>query len=422
MSDTVRRSTEAYAGPAGAPGRPLRVLYLNTPRQPPLGADTWIHARILEGLDRSTHELHAACSRGPADDPTPAWREISAVPDVRLRPVDLGPEVSSNRTRRDRIGAVLSSVAAARSLVSLAWYVHRRRIDVLHTSDRPRDAAAVVLLGRLTRTPTIVHVHVAWGEWMSGMLKRALRGADALVGVSSSVRDSLVEAGHDPTRCHVVLNAIQPERWHPGQGREDARRELGIPDGDPVIVTVCRLFPGKGPGELIRALAKVRADHPAARLVIVGREMVDGYVAELRALAAELGVADRVIFTGLRRDVDRMMAAADVYAMPSLGEPFGLVFAEAMAMELPVVALDSGGAPEVVEHGRTGLLSAYGDVDELARNLSALLGDPERRRTMGRLGRARVEEHFTVERMARDMAAVYRVVAAGPTAQGGQPR
>ena len=142
--------------------------------------------------------------------------------------------------------------------------------------------------------------------------------------------------------------------------------------------------------------------------MIVGEEMAAGYRQHLEDLARELGVADGVVFTGQRSDVPRLMAAADVFAMPSLGEPFGLVFLEAMAMQLPVVALDSGGAPEVVEDGVTGFLVEPGDMDGLTSKLLALLEDPKRRQRMGAAGRQRVEAHFTTPRMAADTARVYR--------------
>jgi len=100
--------------------------------------------------------------------------------------------------------------------------------------------------------------------------------------------------------------------------------------------------------------------------------------------------------------------------MPSLEEPFGLVFLEAMAMELPVVGLATGGSPEVVEHGTTGLLSQPGDIGGLSENLLALLRDPERRTRMGANGRRRVEEHFTTPRMARDTALVYEWLTSRP--------
>ena len=135
------------------------------------------------------------------------------------------------------------------------------------------------------------------------------------------------------------------------------------------------------------------------------------FEAELAELVEHLGVERNVTFTGRRSDVRRLMAAADVYAMPSFGEPFGLVFLEAMAMRLPVVALDNGGTPEVVEHGKTGLLSSPGDVDAVAQHLLTLMRSPDLRAQMGAQGRRRVEQRFTTDRQAADMAAVYALIA-----------
>jgi glycosyltransferase involved in cell wall biosynthesis len=132
-----------------------------------------------------------------------------------------------------------------------------------------------------------------------------------------------------------------------------------------------------------------------------------GFRRFLERQAEELGVAENVIFLGHRSDVARLMAAADIFTMPSLEEPFGLVFLEAMAMKLPVVALSSGGTPEVVVHGTTGLLSGPGDSVRLGEHLAALIRDPALRRRMGTAGRQRVELYFTTTRMAADSAMVY---------------
>jgi glycosyltransferase involved in cell wall biosynthesis len=300
------------------------------------------------------------------------------------------------------------------SVARLAAYVRRSHIAVVHTSDRPRDAFVCVLLARLTGAKCIIHAHVAYGEWMSRILRWSLRRADAVIAVSRFVAGSLVSSGHVASRIYVVLNGISADDWQPGSGREEARRELGVSATAPVIVTVCRLFPEKGPAELIRALALVRREEPDVRLVVVGEDMTpDGsYTRELASLASALGLDRHVIFTGRRNDVARLMAAADVFAMPSLEEPFGLVYLEAMAMRLPVVALDRGGTPEVVEHARSGLLSRPGDLEALAENLLMLLRDPVRRERMGEYGRREVEQRFTTERMARDVAEVYRSVLA----------
>jgi glycosyltransferase involved in cell wall biosynthesis len=154
---------------------------------------------------------------------------------------------------------------------------------------------------------------------------------------------------------------------------------------------------------------------PDVRVLIIGADdrlaMWTSFTAELKVLAHDLGVLDDVIFTGYRADVPALLAACDVFALPSFEEPFGLVFLEAMAMKKPVVALDTGGTPEVVEHGKSGLLSPARDVPALAANLLRLIRDQALRERMGEYGRRQVETRFTPERMARDIEKVYEVLA-----------
>ena len=387
-----------------------RVLFVNTATRPPLGADTWVHLQIMRALDRRTHELVAACAFGSEASPTPTYAVARTIPDLELVRVNFGAEMYAPSTAQ-KIRGLLGTIPVLSGMVRLAMLIRRRDVRIIHTSDRPRDAAVCVLLARLTRAKCIIHVHVAYGEWMSPMLKKALLRADALVAVSSFVKDTLVASGLRANTTFVVLNASDAAELVPGEGREDARREYGAAPDDPVVITVCRLFPEKGPALLIQAMAPVVARHPSARLIIVGQEMTPGYTAELQALADRLDIGDQVTFTGRRTDVARLMAGADIFAMPSFEEPFGLVFTEAMALQLPVVALDSGGAPEIIEHGYSGLLSAPGDVAAVTDHLLKLVEDPALRHTMGEHGRTAVEQRFTVQRMAADMAAVYALVA-----------
>jgi len=384
-----------------------RVLFVNTPTRAPLGADTWVHAQIMRELDRSTTELWAACVTGGASAPTPTYLLLRQIPDLRFRSVNFGPELHG-RSWRGKLRALVSGVRVVPSFVRLVALVRYRHVQIIHTSDRPRDAFVCVLLARLTGATCVIHVHVGYGEWMSGLLKWALKRADALVAVSDFVARTLVASGHSAAKIHVVLNAIDPADWTPTEERDAARREFGVPEHAPLVITVCRLFPAKGVEELIRAVAAVREEYPAVRLMIVGQEMVTGFHQRLVDLADELGVGQHVVFTGQRSDVRRLMEAADVFAMPSVGEPFGLVFLEAMAMQLPVVALDSGGTSEVVQDGVTGLLSAPGDTQQLMENLLALLRDPARRQRMGAAGRQRMQALFTSHRMAADTAMVYK--------------
>jgi glycosyltransferase involved in cell wall biosynthesis len=396
---------------------PLGVLFVHSATSPPLGADTWVHAQIMRTLDRSNHHVHVACVPGPPGAPTPTYELVREIPDVRIVPIDFGPE-RFTRARRSRMRILAATAPAGPSLVSLARYVRRQQIAVIHTSDRPRDAAAAIVLGRLTGAKCVIQAHVGFGDWMSPVLKWSLRKADALVAISKFVAGTLVAAGHDPARVHVVLNGIEAAPWQRPADRNEIRRRLGLAPSDPVVLTVCRLFPSKGVGELIDAVAALPPRHPNLRLLVAGHEMVKGYADELAQRAAQRGVTETVVFLGRRDDVDQLMVAADVFAMPSIGEPFGLVYLEAMATGTPVVALDSGGAPEVVDHGLTGLLSPVGDSTALTANLATLLDDPGLRAAMGEEGRRQIQARFTIDRMGAEMAAVYRAACGRPQNAG----
>ncbi|MBO0731042.1 MAG: glycosyltransferase family 4 protein [Acidimicrobiaceae bacterium] len=360
----------------------------------------------MRELDRSAHELLAACAVGPPGAPTPTYEVLSDIPGLEMHPVDFGSELAG-KSLGNKLRSLARSVRAIRSIAQLAILVRRRHVQIVHTSDRPRDAAACVLLASLTGAKCVIHVHVGFGEWMSPLLKWSLRRADALVAISEFVRQTLVASGHDATRTHVALNAIDPDAWHPGEGRDEVRREFGISDDAPVVITVCRLFPAKGPEEVIRSMPSLRRAHPMATLLVVGEEMRCGYRQHLAEVARDLGVGDCVHFTGYRHDIPKLMAASDIFALHSAEEPFGLVYLEAMAMRLPVVALATGATPEVVLDGVTGLLSKSGDMEGFMNNLMALVQDPARRRSMGRAGRQRVESDFTTRRMAADVETVY---------------
>jgi len=333
---------------------------------------------------------------------------------LHLQSSNFGPSLTG-RSAIDKAVQVLGGLPALSSLARLARYIRHHRISLIHSTDRPRDAVSCVLLAKLTGTKSIVHVHVRCAEWMGRPVRRAMGGADALVGVSEFVARSLVANGYQAKKTHAVLNAIDLAGWDHRLDPSSVRRDLGIPSGAPVVACAARLFRGKGQDDVIRAISVLRRELPLVRLLIIGQDdreaMRTSFTAELKALVCDLGLSEHVIFTGYRADMPVLFAACDVFALPSPGEPFGLVFLEAMAMKKPVVALNSGGAPEIVEHGKSGLLSAPGDGAALAENLLVLLRDPALRDRMGEYGRRRVETHFTRDRMTRDVQDLYMALA-----------
>jgi len=172
---------------------------------------------------------------------------------------------------------------------------------------------------------------------------------------------------------------------------------------------VGRLTEQKGHTYLLDAFAQVMRVLPAARLLVIG----DGELRPtLERRATRLGLHGSVIFTGRREDVPRLMMALDVLALPSLWEGFGLVLLEAMAAGKPIVASRVSAIPEIVADGETGLLVPPRDVKALAQALLALLHDPQRATEMGRRGRLRLEQEFTVERMVSQTEAAYEKVRA----------
>jgi glycosyltransferase involved in cell wall biosynthesis len=399
----------------------IGVLFINSVEQP--GADTFIHSLIMRALDRTRFEVHATCPRGPGGARTAALLE--EVSNLHLLRSNFGPSLTG-RSRFDK--AVQLSASLLPTLVgflSVARYVRKHRIEVLHATDRPRDAVSCVVLGKLTGAKSIVHVHVKYADWMGSPVRWSMRQADALVGVSKFVAGSLIDGGYGARKTHTVLNAIDPAAWDWRLDPAPVRREFGIALDAPVVACAARLFRGKGQEVLIQAIASIKDRVPGVRLLIIGRDdrqaMRTSFMDELKRLAGDLGVAEHVIFTGYREDMPALFAASDVFALPSFEEPFGLVFAEAMAMKKPVVALDAGGAPEVVEHGRSGLLSAPHDAAGLDRNLLTLLLDPDLRARMGEYGRRKVEADFTLARLGRDIEKLYLAVSSSVWRQDDVP-
>jgi glycosyltransferase involved in cell wall biosynthesis len=309
-------------------------------------------------------------------------------------------------------------VPAARDLTRLVSYVRRNRIQIIHCTEKPRDAFYGYLVARAAGAKCIIHLHVKVEGWISPLTRFAMRRCDALVGVSDFVAGSAVAEGFDPARVHSVLNALDATEWCASVPATDIRTEFGVPPERPLIAIMSRLFPWKGHSLLLKALADVKRSGRDFTLLIVGdddpRATPGGgiYSIELHRLVAEFGLTDQVVFTGFRTDASAIMAACDIYAMPTFEEPCAVVFLEAMALAKPIVSLDSGGVPEVVQDGTTGLLSPPDDVAALARNLERVIDDEALRRTLGANGRARLDEHFGPERLAADMERVYRRVLA----------
>jgi len=285
------------------------------------------------------------------------------------------------------------------------------------------------------RRPDIAHTHLIHGD-LYGTLAARLAGVPAVVSTKHNdnafrrrgfyawldralarQQDRIITISHHLKRFCVEVERLPAEKITPihygldagafscaGGDGADVRIEFGIAPDTPLIGVVGRLIEQKGHCYLLAALAHVVEALPAAHLLIAG----DGALRPaLEQQAADLGLAKRVTFAGWRGDVARIMAAIDVLAMPSLWEGFGLVLLEAMAASRPIVASQVSAIPEIVAHDETGLLVPPKDAAALARALLALLREPSRAQAMGRRGRQRLAQQFTVGRMVEQTQAVY---------------
>jgi len=250
-------------------------------------------------------------------------------------------------------------------------------------------------------------------------LRWAARRSDALVAVSeATARDLRATLALPAGDVKVVHNGIPFREGN----RSSLRQELALAAGDLLIVAVGNLYPVKGHAVLLRALGELHRSGAVAdapwRLAIAGRGEEEE---RLRALAAEEGIAERVTLLGYRQDVPDILAAADIFVMPSLSEGLPLALVEAMAAGLPVVVSEVGGVPEVAVAGREAILVRPGDPAPLAEGLAMLLRDSGARTAMGAAARERALRDFSVSTMCAAYERLYRGEAVSRSGEPAAP-
>jgi phosphatidylinositol alpha-1,6-mannosyltransferase len=234
------------------------------------------------------------------------------------------------------------------------------------------------------------------------LLRAIGRNAALLTAVSGWSRDVLRPAFGPTARLELLLPGIDGKRFHPGVSDQPVRDRHGL-DGYPVVCCVSRLVARKGQDQVIRALPRIARAVPEVRFLVVGS---GPHEASLRRLVQRVGVTDRVVFTGqvAYEELPMHFRAGNVFAMPCRSrygglevEALGVVFLQAAAVGRPSVAGDSGGAPEAVRGGETGLVMDGRNVDAVAEAIVSLLSDPERAEAMGAAGADWVHRELTWE-------------------------
>ncbi len=312
----------------------------------------------------------------------------------------------------DYMAPEVSPRSDARGVRELAGLFQRGRLDIVHTHSAKAGA-----LGRLAaRRAGVPAVHTLHGFPFHNFQSRVRRQAyvsierrlgrmtSQFLAIGGAVAADAIRMGiATPDRVRVIASAVEagiaPATT---ETRRTARQALGIPAGMKVVGTVGRLDFQKAPLDMIAAIARMR------RRDVYGVWIGNGPLLEKsRRAARDAGIDDRFVFLGQRDDVAALLPAFDVFAMSSLYEGVPCALVEGMLCGIPAVATAVNGVPDVVVHGRTGLLARPGDPSSIARALDHLLGDPPRAEAMAAAARALVQEEFQPRHLGEALQETY---------------
>jgi len=364
----------------------VKVLFLHSSGDNIAGSEL-VLLKLLRGLSGAVECAVALPGEG---------RFFSMLGDEGVRVVSAGLEATESLDPRPLVS----------SLPRFARLLQQEAPDLVHTSSASPVQYAWPACSQLG-VPLVCHLQAPYEADEISLLQ--VHRADRIIALSRFIRTMLEPAVRE--RATVIHSGVELPRMLTRQQRAGVRAELGLASEAPVVCYAGQLIHRKGVDTLMQALGRLQRIFPCIQLVMVGRDD-SAYAGELRAMAAPLGIAQRITWTGFRDDVQRLMAAADLVAVPSRSEGLGRVAAEALAVGTPVVASRTGGLPEMVEDGRNGFLVPVGSPDRLADGMTLLLANPTVAASMGRRGRKKMAAEFSLEQELQQVVSEYEALLA----------
>jgi len=353
--------------------RPLRVMFVHT-FMPVGGAETLL-VNLIRRMDRDRFIPEVCCLKYPGPLGEVISKEVAFFSHLLRHKYDL------------------------KVLPKLTRLLKQRKIDAVVTvgaGDRMFWGRLAAKAAGVSLILTALH-STGWPDVVNRLNRMLTPITDGFIGVAQEHGRYLREVERFPDhKVFVIPNGVDVQRFQPGPADPKLRAEFGLDASNPVAGIVAALRPEKNHEQFLRAAAKVRAELPAARFLIVG----DGETRPaLQQLCQELGLTDAVIFAGTRSDVPELLSLMDVVVLTSHMEANPVTILEAMACGKPCVAPQVGSIPETIVEGETGFLTTPGSNDETAARLLDILRSPERAAAMGQAARRRVVDHYSLECM-----------------------
>jgi glycosyltransferase involved in cell wall biosynthesis len=375
--------------------------------------------RTIMTLSRPRKVLILMSRHGLWGDEINLLRLLPRLDRTKIEPLVLLPDDSDDL--RDRLAAIEIETwqrtmpawrkpkawpGMALYLGEIVWEIYKRRIDIVLALN-VNESPAAVLAGWLSGRPSAVWFQdslIAPGKARSYLLHRA----DAVAAISEYMRGK-VQQVRPKGQIEVVYNGVDPEQFDPRRVTNDLRTRLNIAPNELVLGMAGRIMDLKGQRELIQALPLLKEKGLRPKVLLAGTAKED-YREAIEATVRNQGLTDQVHFLGFQPDIARVLAAIDIFVLLSLNESFSIAMAEAMAMEKPCIYTPVGGVRELAGEEQIGLAVDRSNPGQIAEAILQLAGNPEKRAAMGKRGRARILDRFTLERPARGFEAFLTVI------------
>ncbi|MBI3999974.1 MAG: GT4 family glycosyltransferase PelF [Candidatus Omnitrophica bacterium] len=362
---------------------PIKILYL-IDKLVPAGTQTNL-LEIVKRLDRSKFDPRVIALLGGGE--LEGEFEAAGVEPILLK-----------------VGKVYGP-SGWKALSYLTKYMKKEKIDIVQTFFLHADILGS-LAAKFARVRRVVMSRRDEGFWRSRrqlILNRTFnRYAKKIVVNSMAVREAVRKNEQvGSRRIHLIYNGVDLDKYFPSpQLRDETRSELGIKEDEFVVGMIANMrHEVKGHRYLIKAFALVSKEIPNVKLMLIGDGPLE---AKLEGYAFHLGVSDRILFLGSRRDITPLVNAMDLVCAPSLSEGFSNTILEAMAIGKPIIATNVGGNPEVIFHGETGFLVRPRDGKAIAQKILFLIQNDLLRTQMGDAARKRIEANFTAQKMTKE--------------------